>query len=79
MARTPASRRFEIGETTLLAGWSEACAAIPFTREDERLIIHMDDVETWQDGAEISLTDLQRLFDLVERECLARGVEVEFE
>ena len=80
MARPPRSTIFEITETQIRAGWGGRTATIACHEEDDNLIvIEMDSLERWDGGEEISLPDLQRLFDLVERECEARGIEAEFE
>ena len=79
MAKAPRSNRFEITGTAIRAGWGGRVATMACREEDILLVIDMDSLENWDDGAEISMPDLQKLFDLVERECEARGVEAEFE
>jgi hypothetical protein len=82
MARQAKTTTFEIvGENfgKITAGWGGRCVDIAFAREDETLIVDMDSIEAWSDGDEVSLPELQRLLELVERECDARGIEAEFE
>ncbi len=80
MAKAPKAYVFEIAADHIRAGWNGRAAVLPFTREDGGLVaVGIDGLECWEDGAEISLADLQRLFELVERECGARGIEAEFE
>lgn len=80
MAKAARSTLFEITETAIRAGWGGRIATIAcHGEEDDLLVVEMDSLEHWDDGAEISLPELQRLFDLVERECEARGIKAEFE
>ena len=80
MAKAARTTLFEIGDTHIRAGWGGRVATIAVSREaDDVLVVDMDSVETWDGGEEISLPDLQRLLDLVESECEARGVDAEFE
>ena len=46
---------------------------------DEALIIALDSIEEWEDGEPVSMPELQRILAVIERECDARGIEVEFE
>ena len=80
MAKAPKTFVFEIAADHIRAGWNGRAAILPVTREDSGLLaIGIDALEYWDDGAEISLEDLQRLFEWVERECDERGIEAEFE
>ena len=79
MARAPKSASFEIGENLLRAGWGGRMATLRFTREAQLMVVEMDAVEAWEDGEEITMPDLQRLLELVEREAEARGLDLEFE
>ena len=84
MARQPASFVFELTDTQLRAGFGGRTAIMAVHEgEDENgepvLVIEIDMLEVWEDGSEIEMDDLQRLFTLIERECDQRGIEVEFE
>jgi hypothetical protein len=84
MARAPSSSIFELTDTQLRAGFGGRTAIMAVHEgEDEEgepvLIVEIDMLEVWEDGTEIEMDDLQRLFTLIERECDQRGIEVEFE
>ena len=80
MAKTVCATTFEIGDHFIRAGSSQRAAKIGFHREDgRRLVVDLDSVDAWEDGAEILLDDLNRLLALIEHECDERGIEVEFE
>jgi|GEM_PF-5222314 hypothetical protein len=46
---------------------------------DEALIVALDSIEEWDDGEPVTMPELQRLLAIIERECEARGIEVEFD
>jgi hypothetical protein len=79
MAKPRATTIFEIGDAHIRAGWGGRAASLATRREDGVLVVEMDSADTWEDGGEISLPDLTRLYDLLERECGERGIEAEFE
>jgi cobyrinic acid a,c-diamide synthase len=79
MAKRAGVSFFEIGPDFIRAGFGARVAKVACRREDDLLVVELDSVETWEDGAEISLADLNRLLALIERECEESEVEVEFE
>jgi hypothetical protein len=84
MARQPAAFVFELTDAQLRAGFGGRTALMAVHEgEDEDgepvLVVEIDMLECWEDGTEIDMDDLQRLFTLIERECDARGLEIEFE
>ena len=79
MAKQARNSVFEISDGFLRAGFGARVAKIACHHEEELLVVELDSVEAWENGAEISLDELNRLCALIERECDERGVEVEFE
>lgn len=83
MAKAPRMQVFEIGAQAIRAGWGDRIARIAYHNEASKdgalLVVELDAVECWESGEEIAVDDLGRLFDIVERECLARGLDAEFE
>ena len=84
MARQPANFVFELTDAQLRAGFGgrTAIMAVHQGEDDEGesvLIVEIDMLEVWEDGSEIEMDALQRLFTLIERECDRRCIQVEFE
>ena len=84
MARKDAHVIFALADGVIRAGWGARSVSLPAVEQDGEdgepvLVVELDAIEAWDDGSDIALKDLQRLLELVERECDALGVEVEFE
>lgn len=81
MAKSPRSSIFEIGPSHIRTGWAGRGVSVAFRREDDgaTFVIDLDSIEEWETGEAIEMAELQRLLELIERECDRFGVEVEFE
>ena len=84
MAKRDVQTVFEFIDGAIRVGWGGRQVVLPASRQpgedgDPVLVVEIDDVECWEGGDEISMKDLQRLLETVERECDARDIEVDFE
>jgi len=76
----------EIREKDILVTLGKRRASIPATREPDGedgpdLLVYLDELIHWDppEQAEISLDDLAKLTEIIERYCDRNGLEVEFE
>jgi hypothetical protein len=71
----------ESGNLRLRIGQRTVTVAVVRTDEEqgESLVIDLDSIEDWDDGEPVSMPELQRILAVLERECDARGLNVEFE
>jgi hypothetical protein len=84
MAKKEASFTLEIMDEDMQATLAGRMLTLPIHRGvneqgDSVLVVEIDGAETWDDGAELSLKDLQKLLERIEGECEARDIEIEFE
>ncbi len=84
MAKKDASFTLEIGDDKMRAGLAGRMLTLPVhegvdEEGDPVLVIDIDGADVWDDGAELSMKDLQKLLERIEQECDAQGVEIEFE
>jgi hypothetical protein len=84
MAKKDAQTVFEISDGAIRAGFGGQSVLLPASRQpgedgEPVLVVELDMIDAWDNGPEISMKDLQRLLELIERECEARDIEVEFE
>ena len=84
MAKKDPQTIFEITEGAIRAGFGGRSVVLPASRQpgedgEPVLVVELDTIETWENGPEISMKELQRLLELIEGECEARDIEVEFE
>ena len=84
MAKKEASFTLEIMDEEMQATLAGRMLTLPVHRgKDEDgepvLVVEIDGAETWDDGSELSLKDLQKLLERIEGECEARDIEIEFE
>lgn len=47
--------------------------------EGQPLVVELDSIEEWDDGEPVTMPELQRILSIIERECDARGLDIEFE
>jgi len=84
MAKKEASFTLEIMDEDMQATLAGRMLTLPTHRgkgEDGEsvLVVEIDSAETWDDGSELALKDLQKLLERIEAECEARDIEIEFE
>jgi hypothetical protein len=84
MAKKDASFTLEIFDEDMQATLAGRMLTLPFHKgKDEEgdpvLVVEIDGAETWDDGSELALKDLQKLLERIEAECEARDIEIEFE
>ena len=84
MAKKEASFTLEIRDDEMQATLAGRMLTLPVHRgKDEEgepvLVVEIDGAETWDDGSELTLKDLQKLLERIEGECEARDIEIEFE
>ncbi len=84
MAKKDASFTLEIMEGEMQATLAGRMLTLPIHEgKDEEgdpvLVVGIDEAETWDDGSELSMKDLQKLLERIEEECEARDIGVEFE
>lgn len=71
----------ESGNLRLRVGQRTVTVAVNRTDDDEgeSLVIELDSIEDWDDGEPVTMPELQRILAVLERECAARGLNVEFD
>lgn len=66
--------RLRVGEKTVTIGVQREEAD-----PSHAMVIELDSIENWDDGEPVSMKALQRILTQLERECDARGMDVEFD
>ena len=70
----------ESGNLRLRVGQRTVTVAVLRTPdEEEALVVELDSIEDWDDGEPVTMPELQRILAMLERECEARGLNIEFE
>lgn len=70
----------ESGNLRLRIGARTVTVVVQRSEDDgQPVVIDLDSIEDWDDGEPVTMPELQRILAIIERECEARGLDIEFE
>jgi hypothetical protein len=71
----------ESGNLRLRIGKKTVTIGVQRNVEDDgdAMVVDLDSIESWDDGDPVTMKELQRILALLERECDAKGMDIEFE
>jgi hypothetical protein len=70
----------ESGNLRLRVGQRTVTVVVQRASDDvQPMVVELDSIEDWDDGEPVTMPELQRILAIIERECDARGLDIEFE
>jgi hypothetical protein len=70
----------ESGNLRLRVGQRTVTVVVQRALDDgQPMVVELDSIEDWDDGEPVTMPELQRILAVIERECDARGLDIEFE